>query len=171
MFSSTHPGMLPRTLTVALDGTQPACLAVHSHTSAQEALKHTPEQALKYISNCTRWYTPSLLGSTLPSTLSRGKTLPISLDYMFTCTLLHARSRDLLSCRSQAAGGVSCRRQAPGGGLWWAVFGWQHVACGVVQMAGSVWWPNHDVGLYHSLNLIFSAPTETRSHNASWSWC
>jgi len=110
MFSSTLPGMLPRTLTLALDGTQPACLTVHSHTSAQEALKHTPEHALKYASNCTRWYTPSLLGSTLPSTLSRGKTLPISLDYMLTCTLLHARSRDLLSFRSQAPGGVSCRR-------------------------------------------------------------
>ena len=67
--------MLPRTLTLALDGTQPACLTVHSQTSAQEALKHTPEQALKYTSNCTRWYTPSLVGSTLPS------TLPISLDY------------------------------------------------------------------------------------------
>jgi len=52
----------------------------------------------------------SLLGSTLPSTLSRGKTLPISLDYMLTCTLLHARSRDLLSCRSKALGGVGCRR-------------------------------------------------------------
>jgi hypothetical protein len=110
MFSSSLPGMLPRMLTLALDGTQPACVTVHSHTSAQEALKHTPEHALKYASNCTRWYTPSLLGSTLPSTLSRGKTLPISLDYMLTCTLLHARSRDLQSCRSQAQGGVSCRR-------------------------------------------------------------
>jgi hypothetical protein len=26
---------------------------------------------------------------------------------------------------------------------------------------------NHDVGLYHSLILIFSAPTETKSHDAS----
>jgi len=111
MFSSTLQGMLARTLTLALNGTQPACLTVHSHTSAQEALKHTPEHALKYASNCTRWYTPSLLGSTLPSTLSRGKTLPISLDYMLTWTLLHARSRDLLSCRRQAPGGVSSRRR------------------------------------------------------------
>jgi hypothetical protein len=110
MFSSTLSGMLLRTLTLALDGTQPACLTVYSHTSAQEALKHTPEHALKYASNCTRWYSPSLPGSTLPSTLSRGKTLPISLNYMLTCTLLHARSRDLLSCRSQAPGGVSGRR-------------------------------------------------------------
>jgi len=55
MFSSTLMGMLPRTLTLALDGTQPACLTVHSHTSAQEALKHTPKHTLKYASNCSRW--------------------------------------------------------------------------------------------------------------------
>jgi hypothetical protein len=166
--------MLPRTLTLALDGTQPACLMVHSQTRAQEALKHTSEQALKYTSNCTRWYTPRLLGSTLPSTLSRGKTLPISLDYMLTCTLLHDRSRDLLSCRSQAAGGVSCRRQAPGG-VRQVAYGGQRLAGGmwhvVLEMAGGVWWPNHDIGRYHCLNLIFSVATETRSHDASWSWC
>jgi len=49
--------------------------------------------------------TPSLLGSTLPSSLSRGKTLPISFDYMLRCMLPGAQSRDLLSCRSQASGG------------------------------------------------------------------
>jgi len=123
--------MLLRTLTLALDGTQPACLTVHSQTSAQEALKHTPEHALKYASNCTRWYTPSLFGSTLPSTLSRGTTLPISLDHMLTCTLLHARPRDLLSCRSQALGGVSCRCQAPGG--------MRQVAYGGQCLAGGMW--------------------------------
>jgi len=177
--------MLPRTLTLALDGTQPACLTVHSQTSAQEALKHTPEQALKYAFNCTRWYTPSLLGSSLPSTLSRGKTLPISLDYIVTCTLLHARSRDLLSCRSQApggasfrrqaAGGVSCRRQAPGG-VRQVAYGGQCLAGGMWHVVCGRWRTaygrrNHDVGRYHSLNLIFSAPTVTRSHDASWSWC
>jgi len=107
MFSSTLPRMLPRTLTLALDDTQPACLTVHSHTSTQEALKHTPKHTLKYASNCARWYTCSLLGSTLPSTLSRGKTLPISLDYILPCTLLHDGCRDLLSCRSQALWGIS----------------------------------------------------------------
>jgi len=49
----------------------------------------------------------------LPSTLSRGKTLPISVDYMLPCMLLGARSRDLLSCRRQAPGGG--RREANGG--------------------------------------------------------
>jgi len=133
--------MLPWTLTLALDGTQPACLTVHSQTSAQEALKHTPEQALMYASNCTGWYTPSLPGSTLPSTLSRWKTLPISLDYMLTCTLLHARSRDLLSCRSQAPGGASCRRQAAGGisGRRQAPGGVRKVAYGGQCFAGGMW--------------------------------
>jgi len=30
---------------------------------------------------------------------------------------------------------------------------------------------NHDVSQYHALNLIFNAPTETRSHDASPPWC
>jgi len=41
------------------------------------------------------------------------------------------------------------------GGGWRAVYGGQ----------------NHDVGRYHSLNLIFSAPTATGSHDVSRSWC
>ena len=95
------------------------------------ALKHTPEHALQYAPNCTRWHTPSLLGSTLPSTLSRGKTLPISLDNMLLCMLLRARSRDLLSCRRQAPGGA---RQVAYGGLCWEGGVWS-VACGVWRVA------------------------------------
>jgi len=53
-FSSTLLHMLTRMLPLALDGTQPACLTVHSQTSSQEALKHTPEHALKYTPNCTQ---------------------------------------------------------------------------------------------------------------------
>jgi hypothetical protein len=71
MLSSTLPGMLPRTLPLALDSTPPACWTVHSLTRSQEAPKHTPKDALKYTPNCTRWHTPSLLDYTLPSTLSR----------------------------------------------------------------------------------------------------
>jgi len=41
-------------------------------------------------------------------------------------------------------------------GVWWAVFGLRHVACGVLEMAGGVWWPNHDIGRYHSLNLVLA---------------
>jgi len=65
------PGILARMLPLALDGTQPACLTVHFETSAQEALKHTPEHAVNFTPNCTRWHTPSLLDCTLPRWLSR----------------------------------------------------------------------------------------------------
>ena len=50
-----------RTLPIALDGTLPACCTVHSQVSSQDALNHTPEHALKYTLNYTRWHTPSLL--------------------------------------------------------------------------------------------------------------
>ena len=46
------------------------------------------------------------------------------------------------------------------------------VACGMWQVAGSGWWAAEimtSVGI--SLNLIFSAPTETRSHDASRPLC
>jgi len=157
--------MLCRTLPIALNGTLPACLTVRSQASSQDALKHTPDYALKYTPNCTQWHTPSLLDFTLPSTLSRGKTLPISLDYMLSCMFLHARSRDLQSGRRQAPGGV--RLVAYDGQC--LAGGGRRVACGVWQAAyvGQ----NHDVGRYRSVNLIFSATTTTRSHDASRSWC
>jgi hypothetical protein len=122
-----------------LDCTLPSkllrCSQVHSEYApkytSEYVLKYTPGHTLKDAPNCTRWHTPSLLGSTLPSTLSRGKTLPISLDYMLTCTLRHAWSRDLLSCSGQALGGISCRRQAPGGV--------RQVAYGGQCLAGGIW--------------------------------
>jgi len=51
--------------------------------------------------------------------------------------------------------------QAPGTGRREAGGGWQAAYGG----------RNHDVGRYHSLNLIFNAATVTRSHDASRSWC
>jgi hypothetical protein len=68
----------------------------------------------------------------LPSTLSSGKTLPISLDYMLPCMLVRARSRDLLSCRRQVLEGV---RLVVYGGQCLAGSG-RRVACGV---AGGGW--------------------------------
>jgi len=148
--------MLSSTLPIALDGTLPACLTVRSQVSSQDL--STPPSTLPSR-------LPRTLLSTLPSTLSRGKTLPISLDCILPCMLLRARSRDLQSCRRQALGGV------------------RQVTCGEQCLVGRVWcvagggWPaayggrNHDVGRYHSLNLIFSAATPTRSHDASRSWC
>jgi hypothetical protein len=54
------------------------------------------------------------------------------------------------------------RREA--GGIRRAVFGGRRAACGRWQAAyvGR----NHDVGRYHSLNLIFSTATMTRSHES-----
>jgi len=170
-FSSTLPSMLSRTLLIALDGTLPACLTVRSQVSSQDALKHTP-RTLSSTLPIALDDTPSLLGSTLPSTLSSGKTLPNSLDYMLPCMLLRARSRDLLSCRRQVPGGV--RLVADGGQC--LADGGRRVVCGVWRVACGRWQVayvgrNHDVGRYGSLNLIFSATTMTRSHDASRSWC
>jgi len=149
MLSSTHPSTISSRLPIALDGTLLGCLTVCSQESSQVhlrvrsqvhlriALLYTPEHALLYTPNCTRWYTPGVIGSTLPNTLSRGKTLPISLDYMLPCMLLRARSRDLLSCRRQAPGGV---KLVVYGGQCLAGGG-RRVACGVWQVAGGVCWP------------------------------
>jgi hypothetical protein len=73
--------------------------------------------------------TPSLLGSTLRNTLSRGKTLPISLDYILPCMLLCARSRDWLSCTRQAQGGV---RQVVVG-RWPVVGDWWHMVAEIMM--------------------------------------
>jgi hypothetical protein len=56
------------------------------------------------------------------------------------------------------------------GSDWWEVGSRRRVACGLWQAVAYVG-RNHDVGLYGSLNLIFSAPTMTRSHDVSRSWC
>jgi len=51
---------------------------------------------------------------------------------------------------------------------WQAVFGGQYLAGGVWCVACGRWWAayggrNHDVGRYHSLNLIFRMAIATRS--------
>jgi hypothetical protein len=166
--------MLSSTLPIALGGTLPACLTIRSQVSSQDTPKNTSKYAPKYTSE------------SLASTLSRGKRLVISLDNMLPCTLLHARSRDLLSCRSQAPGGVMqvvYGGQCLASGMWRVVCGRWRVPYGGQCLAGSMWrvvcgrWraayggQNHDVGRYHSLNLIFSAATATRSQDALYSWC
>jgi hypothetical protein len=61
---------------------------IYSYGGSQDALKQTSKNALNYVPNCMTWYTSNLLGSMLPSLLSRGKTLPISPDYMLPYMLL-----------------------------------------------------------------------------------
>jgi hypothetical protein len=53
------------------------------------------------------WYTPNLLGSMLPRLLSRGKSLPISADFMLPYMLHGISLRDLKSCSRQTLGGRS----------------------------------------------------------------
>jgi len=130
-FSSTLPGMLSSTLPVALNRSLPACLTVWSPVCSQDALKHTPEHALKYTPNSTWLYTSRLLDSTLPSTLSRGKTLSISLDYMPWAMLQHARLRDMLSCRCQVPRGVKMEEYG-----WRRKAGNRQKVCGMWQVPG-----------------------------------
>jgi len=118
-----------------------------SYVGSQDALKHTPKHALKYVPNCITWYTPSLLGSMpLPSSLSRGKTLPISPDYMLPYMLLGIWSRELQSCSHQ-----------PPGGRWWVVgSGWHMVAEIITFVNIKVWTlsslcpPQWDLTICHS---------------------
>jgi len=86
--SSTLPRTLSSALPIALYCTLPTCFTVRSQVSSQ----YTPK------------YTSQSLSSTLPIALDG--TLPISHENMLPCMLLHARSRDLLSFRCQAPGGV-----------------------------------------------------------------
>ena len=102
---------------------QPACLYDHKYApktlpSALRVRSHVHLRvALKYAPNCSRWYTRSLLGSTLPSTLSRGKTLPISLDYCshVYCCMLVSETCCVAGSGRLEAGGVW--RVAAGGGV------------------------------------------------------
>jgi hypothetical protein len=120
------------------------------------------QDTLKYTSNCTWWYIPSLLGSTLLSTLSTRKKLPNSLDYMNQCNLLHAQSRDLRCCRHQALGVLEYGAKCLAHIIW-------HVAHCWWQTAYVGW--SHNVHWYGSLYLIFSVATMTRSHDTSRLWC
>jgi len=62
--------------------------SISSYVGFHDALKHTSKHALKYVPNCMTWYTPNLLGSILPSLLSRRKILPMSPHYMLPYMLL-----------------------------------------------------------------------------------
>jgi hypothetical protein len=76
-------------LPITLNHTLPACLTIASQLCLQDTFNHTPEHALKYTPNCSRWRTARLLDcmppTTLPGILSR--TLPIALDGTLPATL------------------------------------------------------------------------------------
>jgi len=104
-FPSTLPGMLSRSPLCLFNSTNGVSLTVFSQEYSQETLKYTTEYTLKYLSeythkdtsNCTIRHTHSLFGTTFSSTLSRGKTLPISLEYMLHSMLLGDWSTDILN--------------------------------------------------------------------------
>lgn len=58
---SILPSMLSMRLLIALHDTISASSAVYSQVSSQDVLMRTPEKALKSTSNCTQFYTSSLL--------------------------------------------------------------------------------------------------------------
>jgi hypothetical protein len=94
-FSCTLPGKHTRTLTVALNGTLPACFTVCSQGSSQDDLKYTLEHALKYTPNCTQRHTPTLLYYTPTSKLTRRSQ--VHSEYILKCTPGHVPN-DALTC-------------------------------------------------------------------------
>jgi len=75
------------------------------------AASHWPHARSLRPSGAVSPHTPQKPSGQIPC-----QQLQISLDYMLPCMLLCARSRDLLSCRRQAPGGV--RQVAVAGGGW-----------------------------------------------------
>jgi hypothetical protein len=141
MLSSILPSILSSILPLALDSspslldcTLPSQLSIHFQEYLQVhtqvlfwvSWQNTPRYPVKHTPCWIHWHTLCLLGSVLPNTLSTGKTLPISLDYIVPCMHLCTWSWDLQSRRHQAPRGMKLlaggRWQAVGGG-WLPVNG------------------------------------------------
>ena len=98
--------MLSRRLTIAPDGTLPACWTVRSQVSSQDDLKHTLEHALKYTPNCTLWHTPSLLNYSPPSKLTRSSQ--VHSEYIRKYTPGHAPKDALTGTRWHTPSLLDC---------------------------------------------------------------
>jgi len=173
--SQAHSHALSQVLSQLHLMTLPVCLTVHSQVRSLGMPN----------------YTSKLLSITIPSTLSC--TLPIALHGTLPARLAlrpqvhspcgrHPQSHlttcfHVCSCMlNPETGWVTDTRYRK---VWprWHVVGSdsgktgsrQCAVCGTSQAAYIGW--NSDVGQYGSLNLIISAPTMARSHNASRSWC
>jgi hypothetical protein len=96
---------------------------MYSLVASQDSLKDTLKHAHKYVTNCTVWYSSSILGSMLRSLLSTDKTLPISPVYTFPCMLVVMWSADLQICSHQASKG-----------RWWAVGTAWHITSEIIQL-------------------------------------
>jgi len=188
---STLPGILSRTLPIVLDGTLldctirialdstlPACLTVRSQLHlmkhSQPAWLYTPQYDLTTLPS-----TPPGLSQVCSQLHSMVHSQPTWL-YAPKYTLKREDTPNLTGLYAPMYAPASwiqrlAELQTPGTGsgeagiLLQAVFGGQRVGCGRWQVAyvGR----NHDVGWYHSLNVIFSQATAVRSQDASDSWC
>ena len=148
--------------------TLPACLTIRSQVSSQDAPKNTSEDASKYTSE--------LLSSTL--FIALGGTLPA---YLALCSQIHSpEARHSQSHLTMCSHVCSCvlgpETCSVAGARHQEALSWCRLAGGWWRLAGGVWPAayvvrNHDICRYHSLNLIFSAATATKSHHASRSWC
>jgi len=158
--------MLSSTLPIALDGTLPACLTIRSQVSSHDSLNHTPEHALKYTPNCTRWHAPSVLDYTLPSKIWRH-----SQKHLRVRTQVHLRVARKYT-----------RKMEDTPNLTWLYAPMYAPACSIQRLAelpkpGTGWrvvgggGRKHGVGWHYSLNLIFIVPTATRTYDTSWWWC
>jgi hypothetical protein len=146
--------------------TLPTCLTICFQVSSPNALKYTSEFALIYTPHCTWYHTPILLDYTLPRKLWR-------------CSQLHSHARSPLhspEARHFQSYLTICSHVCPWvldpETSWVAGTRYQKVNGRWREVWKSRWvadsgGPNHDVGLNHSLNLIFSLATTTRSHNGS----
>jgi len=151
------------TIHSTLDSTLPNAL----HCSLPDTLSSTFPIAL----NCTHPACLTLYSPVRSQVRSqvRSRLHSITHSQPLDCTLPSTLPRSALMCRLSTVLGfrdsLSSRHLAPDG-VW--------------RVAGSMWRAaygggyggrNHDVGRFHSLNLIFSALTAIGSHNVSLSWC
>jgi len=129
---TTLPGMLSRTLPIALNGTLPACLTIRSQVSSQNALKHTPKHAFKYTPNCTRWHS-QFHSMTLPAYLAlrsqiHSQEARYSQSNLTICSHVCFWVLDPETCWVAGAR----HREA---------WGWWRVAGGRWWVTGGIWWP------------------------------
>jgi len=142
--------------------TLPACFTVRSPVRSQDTPKDTSESLSSTLSIALDGTLPAYLALRPQAHSQEGRH---SQSHLTICS--HVCSQCSIQRLAELQTPGTGRREA--GGVWRAAFGGWRVPGGRWQAAYIC--RNHDVGRYHSLNLIFSAATATRSHDASWSWC
>jgi len=157
---------------------------LHSMAHSQAAWLYAPKQALKTLS-CTLRVRSQVYSRACSEEHSQLHSMVHSLPtwiyvpilswlyapvYAPACSIQRLAELQALGTERRELQALGTGRHKAGGVSWQCLVGgvWR-VVCGRWRAAYGGW--NHDVRRYHSLNLIFSAATETRSHDASWLWC